>query len=69
MPPSPSYNHSWLRFDPKREVSPCHSTVTLSAVGTIEQSLKQGVKEKITQVESISSKDLYERLPIYFYLY
>ncbi len=54
---SPSHNYSCLHFDPKRKVSPCHFIVTLPSVGTMEQSSKQGVKGKITSVESISPKD------------
>ncbi len=44
-------------LDPERKVSSSYSTVNLSSVGTIEKSSKQGVKGKVTQVESISSKD------------
>ncbi len=57
IPPLPSYKHSCLYFDSKREVSPCYSIVTPSSVGTMEQYSKQGVKGKVSPMESISSKD------------
>ncbi len=43
-------------LDLERKVSSSYSTVTLSSFGTIEHSSKQGVKGKVTPVESISSK-------------
>ncbi len=43
-------------LDPERQVSSSYSIVTPSSVGIMEQSLKQGVKGKVTPVESIASK-------------
>ena len=43
-------------LDPERQVSSSYFIVTPLSVGTMEQSLKKGVKGKVTPVESISSK-------------
>ena len=60
LPPSVNFPTPLVSFnnlDPECKVSSSYSTVTLSSIGTIEQTSKQGVKEKLTTVESISSKD------------
>ncbi len=60
LPPSinfPTLLVSPHNLDLERKVSSSYSTVTTLSVGTMEQSSKQGVKGKVTPVESISSKD------------
>lgn len=46
----------YLYLDPERNVTSCHSIVTLSSVGTIEQSFKQGVEGDVTPIGPYSSQ-------------
>ena len=60
LPPSVNFPPplvSSYNLDPERKVSSSYSTVNPSFVGTMEKSSKQGIKGKVTPVESISSKN------------
>ena len=55
-PLAPYYNPSCLCLNLERNISPGHSAVTPSSVGTMEQSFKQGIEGEVTPTGSYSSK-------------